>query len=227
MHGVDPSQVVAGAGSDDILEIVMKVVGHKGVIVAPPTFGMYTFLANLAGVKITSVERKPAPSFAVDIPGMVAAVRQSNAKLVVLASPNNPTGTQLPLADVATLCAEECVVLIDEAYADFSGITAMDLLASYPNLIVCRTFSKWAGLAGLRIGYSVGHADITKVMLAVKQPYNVNVCAEAAAIAAIGLKDEILETDVAMMLQVNAAITSLLSNYIVTRPGGSYATINT
>jgi len=102
-------------------------------------------------------------------------VREAEATLVFLPSPNNPTGNYLSLEEVQRICAERCVLVLDEAYADFTEKPSADsLIPSLPNLIVTRTFSKWAGLAGLRIGYALGDARLVEKMIAIKQPYNVN-----------------------------------------------------
>ena len=192
LHGVTPDMVCAGSGSDDILDILMRIMDADNCIICPPTFGMYKFLGAITKIKIIEVARKP--NFEVDVPAVVAAIRANKCKLVMLPSPNNPTGTLLPNDDIKILCAEDCIVCVDEAYADFAGCSADELLSQFPNLIVCRTFSKWAGLAGLRAGYALGHADIIERMLACKQPYNVNVAAEAMARAALLHRDKILVT---------------------------------
>ena len=118
----------------------------------------------------------------------------AQAKLVFLPSPNNPTGTILPNAVAETILQEDTILVSDEAYADFCDVTALDLFQKYDNLIVCRTFSKWAGLAGLRLGYGIAHADLISVMMGIKQPYNVNTAAEIAGLAALKHRDEILVT---------------------------------
>ena len=102
-----------------------------------------SFLAKVAGVEVIDVKRRS--DFSVDIDGVVAAVREHKATLVFLPSPNNPTGTILPNADVEKLLQENCLVVVDEAYADFCDTTALDLFAKHNNLIICRTFSKWYG----------------------------------------------------------------------------------
>jgi histidinol-phosphate aminotransferase len=105
----------------------------------------------------------------------VKLVRQTEATLVFLPSPNNPTGNYLPLEDVRRICGERCILVLDEAYADFTEQPSADsLVANTPNLIVTRTFSKWAGLAGLRVGYALADQRLIEKMLAIKQPYNVN-----------------------------------------------------
>lgn len=182
--------VVAGAGSDDILDVVLRVVSPESIVICTPTFGMYSFLGKASGINVIEVPR--LPDFNVDVPAVVAAIRQHKATLCFLPSPNNPTGTVLPNADAETILKEDCLLVVDEAYADFCDTTAMPLLATHQNLMVCRTFSKWAGLAGLRLGYGVGHVDLVTPMMAIKQPYNVNTASEAAGLAALRHRDEIM-----------------------------------
>jgi histidinol-phosphate aminotransferase len=100
-------------------------------------------------------------------------------------SPNNPDGGVASTEDLLQLLDLPLIVVVDEAYAEFSGTSAIDLVPEYPNLIVLRTFSKWAGLAGLRIGYGVFPLDIIRHLWKIKQPYNVNVAAQAAALASL------------------------------------------
>jgi histidinol-phosphate aminotransferase len=97
-------------------------------------------------------------------------------------------------AELEAICALETLVVVDEAYIEFGGQSVVPLIATHPNLIVLRTFSKWAGLAGLRVGYSISHPEIAGHLMALKQPYNVNVAADAGARAAIAHFGEIRET---------------------------------
>lgn len=191
--GVGAKSIVAGAGSDDLLDILLRLTEPRAIVTATPTFGMYSFLGKLAGARIVEVPRDAANGFGVDLHGIERAV-QEGASLVFLASPNNPTGNALSDAELEWLCALPALIALDEAYAEFMGRSAVGLCARYPNLIVARTFSKWAALAGLRIGYAVAHPDVASRMMMVKQPYNVNVAADIAARVALERRDEIMET---------------------------------
>ena len=189
--GVRLDQVVAGAGSDDLIDIIIRLVEPAAVVTATPTFGMYGFLGRINHAQIVEVPRGDA--FAVDGEGIARAVGAGRS-VVFLPSPNNPTGNQLSTVEVEALCALPALIVIDEAYAEFAGRSALPLLDQHPNLVILRTFSKWAGLAGLRVGYSVSHPDLASKLTAIKQPYNVNVAAEAAAIAALEHRGVIFET---------------------------------
>lgn len=219
-HGVKPESVVAGAGSDDILDVLVRVVGPKKIVISTPTFGMYSFLGKLAAAGMVDVPRKP--NFDVDVEALCAAVREHKAELVFLPSPNNPTGNILSLAEVQTILKEHCILALDEAYIDFGGETAVPLLAAHPNLIVMRTFSKWAGLAGLRLGYGIGHPTLVACMLAAKQPYNVNLAAEVAGLAALAARDDIMTTVDALRREKDRLVTEL-QQFSWLRPLPSFA----
>ena len=187
--GVGPEQVVAGSGSDDLLDLVLRLTLPAATATATPTFGMYSFLSGIAGIRHIEVPRMAG--YGLDFAGLRNAV-EDGAGVVFIASPNNPTGNAAGLEEVEALCALDALVVVDEAYAEFAGTSAIPLLDRHPNLVVMRTFSKWAGLAGLRVGYAVAHADLVEPMLGIKQPYNVNAAADAAARAALAHRDELL-----------------------------------
>ncbi len=189
--GVDAEQVVAGTGADDLIEVLIRLVMPPSVAIATPTFGMYRFLAKISRAKPVEVPRRP--NFDLDVVALRHAVHDG-AGIVFLTSPNNPTGNPVNLAELEALCGLEALIVVDEAYIEFGGQSVVPLIAEHPNLVVLRTFSKWAGLAGLRVGYSVSHPELAAHMMAIKQPYNVNVAAEAGAIAAIEHYAEIRET---------------------------------
>ena len=189
--GVAPEQIVAGTGADDLIDILLRLTMPEAVAVIVPTFGMYRFLARIVGAKVIEVPR--TEGFAVDVGGAAAAVDEG-ASVVFVTSPNNPTGNALTRAEAEALCALDALIVIDEAYIEFGGETSIPLIASHPNLVVLRTFSKWAGLAGLRVGYSVSVPELATPMMAIKQPYNVNVAADVAARAALEHRGEIFET---------------------------------
>ncbi len=190
---VRPEQVVAGAGSDDLLDIILRLTlpPATATATATPTFGMYSFLSGIAGMRHLEVPRDA--NFGLDLAGLRAAV-EAGAGVVFIASPNNPTGNVASLEEIEALCALDALIVVDEAYAEFAGVSSIPLLDRYPNLVVLRTFSKWAGLAGLRVGYAVAHAELVEPMLAIKQPYNVNVAGDAAACAALSHRDELFAT---------------------------------
>jgi histidinol-phosphate aminotransferase len=155
------------------------------VINCVPSFGMYPFSTRVCGGKVVEVPRAcPEPSrrdesFAVDVAGVKAAMSECT-KVVFLASPNNPTGNLTSQQDILELVDTGITVVVDEAYYEFSGVTAAYLVPQYNNLIVLRTFSKWAGLAGLRVGYGIFPLKLAHHLMNIKPPYNVNAAAELA-----------------------------------------------
>jgi histidinol-phosphate aminotransferase len=161
------------------------------VLNCPPTFGMYPFSTEIAGGRIVDVPR--SEDFGVD----VAAVEREapDAKLLFLASPNNPTGNLLSRGELERLLATGPLVVLDEAYVEFAGPEAshVGLVDEHDNLVVLRTFSKWAGLAGLRAGYGIMSPVLAAVLMAIKQPYNLNVAAGVAMLAALDDRDLLLE----------------------------------
>lgn len=188
---VDPDQIVAGAGADDLLDITIRLVWPDTVVTTPPTFGMYRFLALVNRAKVIEVPR--TDTWELDLAEIAAAVRRG-AQMVFLASPNNPTGNLASPEEVEQLCSLDALIVVDEAYAEFAGTTLLSLVADHPNLVIVRTFSKWAGLAGLRVGYGIAHPDLARRMMTIKQPYNVNAAGYAAALAALAHRDEVMET---------------------------------
>mmetsp|Transcript_5531 Transcript_5531/g.6420 ORF Transcript_5531/g.6420 Transcript_5531/m.6420 type:complete len:839 (-) Transcript_5531:634-3150(-) len=194
--GCQPENVVAGVGSDELLDLLIRLVDPvSGVVTASPTFGMYSFLGKLSKCKIIDVPRSAAPEFRIDVDGILNAV-DKGARLVFIASPNNPTGGLISDEDVRKICSSKCMLVVDEAYAEFAGESAVRLLSEFPNLVVLRTFSKWAGLAGMRVGYSIAHPKITEKILAIKQPYNICLAADLAARAALKVSDKIMREHV-------------------------------
>lgn len=189
--GVTADQIVCGAGADDIIDILLRLTLPPSIAILSPTFGMYSFLARISRVQPVEVPR--GPNFEVVIEPVRAAV-EAGARAVFLASPNNPTGNPLTLREAELLCALDALIVVDEAYIEFGGETVVPLIAGHPNLVILRTFSKWAALAGLRVGYAIANAELARHMMAIKQPYNVNVAADYAARAAIENRGRIFET---------------------------------
>ena len=187
--GVPADCVVAGSGSDELIDQIFRMyIGGSGggsgdaIVTASPTFGMYAFDASLHGARVVDVPLRDDWSF--DEDAMVAAARE--AKAVFIPSPNNPTGTLLPVTLVDRLLETGALLVVDEAYIEFADVPSLAARAAAEDgLIVLRTLSKWGALAGLRIGYGVMSPAMADLFRRAKQPYNVNAAAEAAAIAAI------------------------------------------
>lgn len=219
--GADPATIVAGAGSDELIDLLARALLAPGdrVIDLVPTFGMYVFTTAVCGGEHVPVPRNP--DFSVNVAAVEAAV-DARTKLIFVASPNNPSGNPLPREDLLRLLAFDIPVVVDEAYIEFSGGSVVPLVAEYDNLIVIRTFSKWAGLAGLRAGYGVMPRPLAELLMAIKPPYNVNVAAEAAIVASLDDQALLLER-VARIVAERERLSSRLAQVSFLRPWPSAA----
>ena len=184
--GVDATHIVAGHGADELIDLIIRLFISHGdaVINCPPTFGMYRFDTELNGGKIIDITRKE--DFSLDTESVVALAKNDEAiKIIFITNPNNPDGGTLDDACLRRLLQLPLIVVLDEAYIEFAGGSRADWVLEHENLIVLRTFSKWAGLAGLRVGYGIFPHWILSHLLKIKQPYNVNVAGGTAALASL------------------------------------------
>ncbi len=214
--------ILAGNGADELIDLILRVfVGPgDGVLNCPPTFGMYAFDGRLQGGRVIDVPRRD--DFSLDVEVIEAAVRRERPRVLFLTSPNNPDGSLLPDKVLSRLVRLPVVIVVDEAYAEFAGHSVVQWVRDYPNLIVLRTFSKWAGLAGLRVGYGVFPENVIRHLWKIKQPYNVNVAATAAAIAS--LEDlEYLRANVAKIVAERERLMEKLTGFDFLRPYPSRA----
>ncbi len=232
--GVPDEYLLAGAGADELIDLLMRVMLEPGdtVLTCPPTFGMYAFDARLNAAQVVEVPRisplplHPSPPlvregrgksrrapglsaaedqarrggggerFTLNLDAIRRAVAEHHPKLLFLATPNNPDGSLPSPVTLDALLELPTVVVLDEAYIEFAdddlGRTASRItqVPQRDNLVVLRTFSKWAGLAGLRVGYGAFPAWLMPTLWKAKQPYNVNVAAQEAARATLRDLDE-------------------------------------
>jgi histidinol-phosphate aminotransferase len=188
--GVGAEHIIVGHGSDEIIDLLLRAVLAPGdaIIDCPPTFGMYGFSARVAGGRTTEVPRRA--DFSLDIDAVRQASR--NAKALLVASPNNPSGNSLRSDELDALLATGLLVVVDEAYVEFAGASFAPRVPQHENLVVLRTFSKWAGLAGLRAGYGIMPATLTDVLMHIKQPYTPNVAAEVAMQASLEDRERLM-----------------------------------
>ena len=186
-HGVSRACVCVGNGGDELLYNFLLAFGGPGrtLVTCPPDFSEYAFFASLAQTEVARVWRDPA-TFEIDEPAFLEAAR--TAQLVILTSPNNPTGNLVGAELVERVCAA-CpgLVMVDEAYGEFAptGTSVEPLLERCPNLVVLHTLSKAFGEAGIRCGYVLAAPDVVEVFAAIRQIYSVNVLTQAAALAAV------------------------------------------
>jgi len=189
--GMREENIVVGAGADELIDLIFRLFISPGDIIldCEPTFGMYSFCAGLAGADVHYVQRDSR--FQID-PASVKSAITDSTKLIFITSPNNPTGNVALKEDIVEILKTGLIVVVDEAYFEFAKTSVQDLVYTHDNLIVLRTMSKWAGLAGLRVGYGIMSPKIAKYMMEIKPPYNVNVAAEAALIASLKDSDYLL-----------------------------------
>lgn len=188
--GFPADQIVTGAGLDDVFQILVTMLIDAGdeIVISDPTFGVYRSLFPLHGAEVVDVPLGPAPDFAFDAQGVIDAVTD-RTKLVIICNPNNPTGHLIPVDQVEEVVKNvDCPVAIDEAYAEFSGTDHLYLARENDNAIVLRTLSKFAGLAGLRVGYGIFPASLKEYAQAAT-PAFANVSGLSAAVAIASLED--------------------------------------
>ncbi len=187
---VPVENLLAGMGADELIDLLLRALLSPGdvVINCPPTFGMYPFSTAVNMGRIVNVPRRQG--FALDLEGIrSAAAEHADAKVLFLCSPNNPDGGVISDEALRSLLALPLMVVLDEAYIEFAEMgghhSRLNWVPEHDNLIVLRTFSKLAGLAGLRVGYGAFPLWLLPHLQKIKQPYNINVAASNAAIASL------------------------------------------
>jgi histidinol-phosphate aminotransferase len=191
-HGVSPTQVVAGNGSDEVIDLLVRVLARPGrdnVVAFAPCFSIYVQQTRLCGVNLRQVPL--APDFGFDLPALAKAADDETA-LVFVTNPDNPSGHAVPADELVRLARNlppRALLVVDEAYVDFAEPEAdysmMPRLGQVDNVVVLRTFSKLYGLAGLRLGFGVMPDWLADYLLRVRLPFSVNLLAEAAGLAAL------------------------------------------
>ena len=214
----EPGRIAVGNGSCEILLAAAEALCEPGdeILFAWPSFSMYPYLPALTGAREVRVPL--AEGDVHDLDAMAAEVTAAT-QLLLICNPNNPTGTHLPVAEVAAFCEKvpaHVTVALDEAYVEFQTDddpdATVDLLAEFPNLVVLRTFSKCYGLAGLRVGYAIGSARFRAAVDAVRQPFSVNALAQAAGAEAILHQDDVesrVEGTIAERIRVEEALRAM------------------
>ncbi|MBU1425828.1 MAG: histidinol-phosphate transaminase [Gammaproteobacteria bacterium] len=223
-YGVTHANITLGNGSNDLLEFAARAfltVGDK-VVYSDHAFAVYALATQAVGA--TGISVPAAKGFGHDLPAMLEAARDNKAKIVFIANPNNPTGTFLSADDLLAFMrglSPETLVMLDEAYNEYlpedKRYDSVPWMKEFPNLIISRTFSKAYGLAGLRVGYALAHEQVTDMMNRVRQPFNVNSVAQAAAVAAlrdVSFVKKTFELNRRGMQQITDGLTKLGLEYI-------------
>jgi histidinol-phosphate aminotransferase len=196
---VPTEYLLAGSGADELIDLLMRVILEPDdyILSCPPTFGMYSFDAELNAARVSEIPRKA--DFSLDMDSICEAVETHRPKILFVATPNNPDGSLLGTKVIDELLELPLLLVLDEAYIEFTGedlganLSHIRGVPSRENLVVLRTFSKWAGLAGLRIGYGAFPAWLMPTLWKSKQPYNVNVAASVAAQVSLAHIDELAQ----------------------------------
>lgn len=186
-HHLPIENLLVGAGADELIDLIMRLFLEPGdsLVNCPPTFGMYSFDGDVNQARVINVPR--GPGFRIEFESIEKVVHEYKPKLIFLANPNNPDGSLVSPQEVERLLSLPAVLVLDEAYIEFAD-PQYSFLRQSPqreNLIVLRTFSKWAGLAGLRVGYGAFPTAFMEHLWKIKQPYNVSVSASTAAITSL------------------------------------------
>ncbi|MDC0371657.1 histidinol-phosphate transaminase [Flavobacteriaceae bacterium] len=191
LKGLRLSQILCGNGSDEVLDLIFRAFcepNEDGIITLTPTYGMYAVLANLNGIQQQCVSL--TADFQIDVPAVLNAIRP-NSKLLFICSPNNPSGNVMSRTAIKEILkAFKGLVVIDEAYIDFTDTESwLEDLSEHPNLVVTQTLSKAYGLAGIRLGICYASKEIIAVLNKIKPPYNINSLTQKAAISAISQRE--------------------------------------
>ncbi|KAF7085497.1 hypothetical protein CFC21_088911 [Triticum aestivum] len=221
--GLETEHILVGCGADELIDLIMRCVLEPGdkIVDCPPTFTMYEFDASVNAALVIKVPR--LPDFSLDIANIVKMVEQEKPKCIFLTSPNNPDGSVINDEDLLKILDLPVLVVLDEAYVEFSSLQSrMTWVKKHDNLIVLRTFSKRAGLAGLRVGYGAFPLSIIEYLWRAKQPYNVSVAAEVSACAALQ-NPVYLESVKNLLLQERERLYNLLKGIPYLKPFPSHA----
>lgn len=226
-----PSEgILIGNGSDELIQMILLTFGGTGksLIIHPPTFGMYQIYATLTE---TSVVQVPLLNgLDLDTGRMLSAAQAPEAQIVIVCNPNNPTGSLFPRNEILRLVRESAkIVVVDEAYAEFSEETLIPEIENYPNLVIMRTFSKAFGMAGLRLGYLLGQPKTISLINRVRPPFNVNSFSQRAGILALEylneyqeqiqqIKAETQKLQAALNLIPNLTVFPTRANFILFKP---------
>ncbi|TKY46157.1 Histidinol-phosphate aminotransferase [Spatholobus suberectus] len=221
--GLEAEYILAGCGADELIDLIMRCVLDPGdkIVDCPPTFTMYEFDAAVNGALVIKVPRRP--DFSLNVEHIAEVVKQEKPKCIFLTSPNNPDGSIIDDEVLLKILELPMLVILDEAYIEFSSIESrMSWVKKHENLIVLRTFSKRAGLAGLRVGYGAFPLSIIEYLWRAKQPYNVSVAAEISACAALQ-NPTYLESVKNALLKERGRLYDLLKEVPFLRPFPSHS----
>ncbi|MFN8471294.1 MAG: histidinol-phosphate transaminase [Anaerolineae bacterium] len=190
--GVPPQWILVGNGSNEVLQMTLLTTVGRGdsVVIPVPTFTLYKLQSTAIGATVHTLQLQPDENFALAASDVIDLARRHAAKVVVVCSPNNPTGTRYAEDTLREICANvDGLVLLDEAYREFCDQDLVPLLDEHDNIVLFRTFSKALAMAGLRVGYCIARPDLAREIGKVKLPYALNIVSEAVTLAALDRPD--------------------------------------
>jgi histidinol-phosphate aminotransferase len=213
------AHISLGNGSDELIRslLIATCLGSEGsILVAEPTFSMYGILARTLGIPVVAVGRSP-DTFEVDLPAAQAAINQTQQppiRVVFMVHPNSPTGNSLTAVEIAWLQSlpEHVLVVIDEAYFEFSQTTLAAELPQHPNWVILRTFSKAFRLAAHRMGYAIAHPELIATLEKVRLPYNLPSLSQSAALAALTHRQQLLAV-IPELIEQRQQVAAWLAQY--------------
>lgn len=188
--------ILTGNGSDELIQLILATFGgeKRSLAIHSPTFSMYGAAAKVTGtdtIEIPLLLKEDGRDFRLDVEGILKAAAQPEVHIIIICNPNNPTGTLFPREDILRIIEESGkIVVVDEAYGEFSGESVWDQISNYPNLLVMKTFSKLFGMAALRLGYLLGQASTIELLNRARQPFNVNSFSQRAGVLALNYVEE-------------------------------------
>jgi histidinol-phosphate aminotransferase len=191
--GTTPDRIVVTGGGDQLLDVIVRLFIDAGdeAIICVPCYEVYRLHTQIAGGNVVRVLRNK--DFTVNVNSVLKAIT-GKTKLVFLCNPNNPTGTIIPQADIIEVLKTGVPVIVDEAYFEFSRLTMLPYIEKYPNLMLLRTFSKWAAMAGFRLGYGIMSHRLADYLYLIKPPFSVSVPALVAFTASMEDKEHLFRT---------------------------------
>jgi histidinol-phosphate aminotransferase len=208
--GIQPSSLIIGNGSDELITLVMQSVcePHDKVVTHVPTFSQYAWNASLLHLNL--IEVKDKPGFEINVRGLIDACQSYQPKLLILCTPNNPTGSLISKKQLLEIIdATSCFIMVDEAYLDFVDQDYKDIVLQSERMISLRTFSKAYGCAGIRFGYGIGQPEVIEKLNQSRQPYNVNAITQVLAEALLD-EEDLIQSQVKQMLTNKEKIIKVL-----------------
>ena len=193
-HGIKPDQILLGNGSNQLFQTLLTAVlsPGDGILLTPPTFSLYQLFAKIYDASIIEVMHPPDESYPLDT--VLEKIQLEKPRLVIVCSPNNPTGAELALSDVEKICQNTPgLVLFDEAYGEFSDRDAVSRVQHHENLVISRTFSKAFSVAGLRFGYLIAQRSVIQQLGKVNLPFNVNVFTEQVVMELLNHQSDLMQ----------------------------------